>query len=129
MTGLTGLALYALIWLVILSAPSATTVSVSATVAAATGYFLIGATVGFLSHLRREAEQGARAAMDDYGLTFARMLVTPLLSGMAAVFGVVLIAIFAVTQTGEAGVDMPKLIGFLEIGRHPPNLVVAATFG
>jgi len=47
--------------------------------------FLIGATVGLFNRLYLDAS--TETAVEDYGLSAARLLHTPLLCGLAAVFG------------------------------------------
>ena len=66
------------------------------TVRAATAFYLVGALVGLFSALYTQS--GARSAVDDYGLTLTRMLVTPQLSGIAAVLGVVITTMLSVAQ-------------------------------
>jgi hypothetical protein len=52
--------------------------------------YLVGAIVGLFNRLRIEA--GQSSAVEDFGLSQARLVVTPLVSGLAAVAGVYLIA-------------------------------------
>jgi hypothetical protein len=56
-------------------------------------YFLVGAAAGLFLRLRLASEESQ--VSDDYGLEAARVYQTPLLSGMAAVIGVVLMASIA----------------------------------
>jgi len=58
----------------------------------ASAFYLVGAIVGLFNRMRSEAE--TTGVVDDYGLTEARMIVTPLASGLGAVAGVVLAAKF-----------------------------------
>ncbi len=51
----------------------------------AIAYFLIGAPVGLFNRLYLDAS--TETAVEDYGLSAARLLHTPLLCGLAAVFG------------------------------------------
>ncbi len=62
-------------------------------------YFLVGAVAGLFLRLRQAAEEEHVA--DDYGLESARLNQTPLLSGMAAVIGVVLMASLAGSTLGD----------------------------
>jgi hypothetical protein len=84
---LTGLTAYALVVLAILMGvdPGA--------LATASAYYLVGAVVGLFDRLRTEAQ--ADSAVEDYGLAFVRLVHTPLVSGLAAVGGVVLMALIA----------------------------------
>ena len=56
-------------------------------------FFLVGAAAGLFLRLRLAAEESQ--VTDDYGLEAARVFQTPLLSGMAAIIGVVLMASLA----------------------------------
>ncbi|MGA7731513.1 MAG: hypothetical protein WCD37_09610 [Chloroflexia bacterium] len=58
----------------------------------ATVFFLIGALIGLFAWLQHEAKMG-RNNDDDYGLSRALLIHTPLVSGLAAVGGVILYAI------------------------------------
>jgi hypothetical protein len=58
---------------------------------AAVVFFLIGATTGLFNRQRIDAK--LEADVDDYGLAHARLIHTPLFSGLAAVAGVVIFAI------------------------------------
>jgi hypothetical protein len=123
----TGLTVYSLLWLAILMGSAADTIGL------ATAYYLIGATVGLLNRFYSEAGQTDSVAVDDYGLSLSRLIVTPLLSGVAAIGGVLVIAMLALTQTGSigaSGVQPPiSLVSFLDLSAHPFNIVIAATFG
>jgi hypothetical protein len=70
-------------------------------VAAVSVFFLIGAMIGLLNRLRGESQ--SEAALEDYGPSAARLIATPFLSGMTAVFGVVLVEIAALN-----GAQAPK---------------------
>ena len=62
-------------------------------------YFLVGAVAGLFLRLHQASEEEHVA--DDYGLESARLNQTPLLSGMAAVIGVVLMASLAGSTLGD----------------------------
>lgn len=73
---------------------------------AASAYFVVGAIVGLVVRLRTDSSKSV--AMEDYGLSTARMLQTPLLSGLVGIAGVALIAlagllgpVFASTFAGD----------------------------
>jgi hypothetical protein len=92
-------------------------------VAAGMSYFLIGALVGLFAELYG-ASKGHRAAVHDYGLALVRLLTIPLLSGIAAVLGVV------VTRLG--GASSPSDIALediLALREYPSGILVAAIFG
>jgi hypothetical protein len=95
-------------------------------------YFLIGSVVGLFNHIQIESDGSEGDSIDDYGASHARLFVTVLLSGLAAIGGVVIVAIFTLTQTGKAGALDPtvsSLADLLSIETHPLNLIVALTFG
>ena len=62
-------------------------------------YFLVGAAAGLFLRLRLAGEESQ--VTDDYGLEAARVFQTPLLSGMAAIIGVVLMASLAGSSLGD----------------------------
>jgi hypothetical protein len=66
-------------------------------VAAASTFYLVGATIGLLGRLRGESQ--TEAAVEDYGLSAARLITVPLLSGLAAIGGVVLMAMMPYAST------------------------------
>jgi hypothetical protein len=116
-SAVTGMALYALLWLAFVVAVDVRTIG------AATAFYLVGALVGLFAVLY--SQSGARSAVDDYGLTLTRMLVTPQLSGIAAVLGVVITTMVAVTQfQGEV-----HLADSFDLIKRPVNLLTAAVFG
>ena len=118
-TGFTGCALYAAVWLAIVTDgrfESRDGREMPEVLAYAAAFFLIGGTIGLFNQCYRDSK--APSAVDDYGLALARLMTTPLISGLAAVCGVVLIST-ATTGIGEfAG---PERFAF--------NVIAAATFG
>jgi hypothetical protein len=97
------------------------------TVAAAVTFYLIGAVVGLFALLRSEGRGGPR--VDDYGVFEARLLSTPLLSGVAAIGGVfILAAAPAILGTGDASsatIDLGKMFAV----DNTRSLLAAAAFG
>lgn len=90
---------------------------------AATVFYLVGVGVGLLNRLYQHFQ--ALTAVEDYGLTMARLVAIPVYSGAAAVAGV-LITVLAGTATGAKAPDLGNLFII------PPAiglLVVAAAFG
>lgn len=95
---------------------------------AAVAITLVGALVGLFARLGAEAKSGP--AVDDYGLFEARLLATPLLSGLAALGGV-FVATFAApfvdpTTTGTTTVNLETVYA---LGDNPRALLTAAIFG
>jgi hypothetical protein len=110
---LLGLTTYALLALAIfLEAPPKTIIW-------AVTYFLIGAIAGLFA--RAQSEWGAETAVDDFGLSKARLLQIPWLSGLAATGGVVVTSILD-PQTKT--VDLASVFS-----NRPALLFVAAVFG
>jgi hypothetical protein len=83
---------------------------------AATFYAFIGGLAGLIGRLSIESQSDK--TVDDYRLSLARLLVTPLLSSLAAVLGVLIVAKTA---------DLNMIYNFNT--SLVPNLILAATFG
>jgi hypothetical protein len=81
---LTTLAVYALLAITLMFKPQ------KCSVFAATIFYMVGMTIGLSSRLRSEFEN--KTGVFDYGLTAARLVTVPIFSGLAAICGVVLIA-------------------------------------
>jgi hypothetical protein len=88
---------------------------------AATAFYLVGGVVGLVKQLQTAAT-GATAAQDDYGLGVVRLIQTPLLAGLAAIGGVVLVKL---TQ----GTNTFTLNDTFDLETNPYGLVAAAFFG
>lgn len=98
---ITGLLTYVLLCFAILAGVS------SVSIIAATAFYLVGALVGLFSRLYSESKTDS--ATDDYNLTLARMIVTPMLAGLAAVGGVLLTTLLSLTLIKSAVPQMPGL--------------------
>ncbi len=97
---------------------------------AAAVFYLVGAVIGLFNRLLDESN--ASSAIQDYGLSYVRLVVTPLLSGVAAIAGVYLIAASnAVLASVTAGVALkaPDLASVYDLATAPGWLVIAAGFG
>lgn len=90
---------------------------------AGTLFYLAGALIGIFSRLNQQFN--SQAAVDDFGLTTARLLAIPVYSGLAGVTGV-LITLLAGAATGSPG---PALSAVFKIPPPTGLLVVAAAFG
>jgi hypothetical protein len=97
-------------------------------------FFLVGALVGLFNRLRIDA--GSSRAVEDFGLFEARLLHTPLLSGLAALGGVFLTAVLPVFSnivapgaSGTTEVDLKPLTDVFNVSTNQVGLVVAAVFG
>lgn len=105
-------------------------------VVAAMTFYLTGAIVGLFNQLRLAA--GGRSVEEDCGFSRTRLLYVPILSGIAAVVGVVLIAMLhavngMVLTYGEArpAIDetIPTVHNIFQLTTNPFGLVLAAIFG
>jgi hypothetical protein len=91
-------------------------------IAVGLAYFLVGALVGLFAELYG-ASKGQRGAVHDYGLALVRLLTIPVLSGIAAVLGVVL------TRAGSSSNGSVTLDQIFSLQNYPLGIVVAAVFG
>jgi hypothetical protein len=87
---------------------------------AVTAFYLVGALVGLFNRLYRES--GAAIAVEDYGLSRARLLLTPIVSGLAAVGGVVLTEMVA--HAGEGVIGLDRIFNL----NNSSDLIAAAVF-
>jgi hypothetical protein len=69
-------------------------------VCAAAVFYLVGAIVGLFNRLRGESQRSS--AVEDFGLFQARLITTPLVSGLAAVAGVFLVGQASLLTGGAA---------------------------
>ena len=102
-------------------------------VASGVAYYLIGGVIGLFQQLRA-ASAADTVTEEDYGLSTARLIHTPLFSGIAAVAGVALAVLAPVaapkTATEGSGVQpTAKLSQVFDIENYPAGVVVAAIFG
>ena len=92
---------------------------------AASVFFLVAAIVGMFNRLRLQAK--ADSAIEDFNLFEARLVHTPLVSGLAGVAGVFLIGV-APAATGQSLTEV-NLLGIFNLGHNLLGIVVAAAFG
>jgi hypothetical protein len=85
-------------------------------------FFLVAAIVGLFNRLRLQAN--ADSAVEDFNLFEARLVHTPLISGLAGVAGVILVAIPA--ASGQSPVSLEKVF---DLSNNSLGLLVAAAFG
>jgi hypothetical protein len=103
---------------------------------AAMTFYLVGATVGLVDQMNRGWDDSG-ATEEDYGLTQARLLFTPLQSGLAALGGVLITAMLYATLSGpivtspETGTELavPQMSEILDLDSGRFGLVIAAVFG
>lgn len=111
---------------------------------AASVFYLVGAVIGLFARL--QSETSSSSTVDDYGLADARLMVTPLISGLAAIAGVVLTAKLLLpgsdvlappvvdssgktaTLSGEVRTP-PELADIFNLDLNGGAVIVAAIFG
>jgi hypothetical protein len=114
------------------------------TVVAAIAFYLVGATVGLFNQLSTGWGDGG-ATEEDYGLNQARLLFTPMLSGLAAIGGVLVTTMLYATLSGPivttpegSGTDgtpatvnlsVPQVHDIFDLDEGRFGLVIAAVFG
>jgi hypothetical protein len=115
----TSFTVYVLLWLSIVAGVARDAIL------AVTAFYFVGATVGLFNRLYSDAAAGPPAAGSDYSLGATRLLGIPLLSGVAAVLGVLLQTALAAATSGAATDLRPAL----DFANHPVNVVTSALFG
>jgi MFS family permease len=90
---LTGLVAYAILALAVLRGVD------DDTIVAAAAFYLVGAAAGLFAQFNSGWDD-ATATVQDYGLTQARLFYTPLLSGLAAIGGVLITTMLYATLSG-----------------------------
>ena len=88
---------------------------------AAAVFYIVGAIAGLFGRIYRESQTST--AVDDYGLSLARLVATPLLSGLAGVGGVLLIN--TVLNVGNTASTVQTIFDL----SRPDNIIAAAAFG
>jgi len=86
---------------------------------AATAFYLIGAVTGLFGRFYKESVAGS--AVDDFGFSAARLIATPLLSGLAGIGGVLVTAMVAALGSG---CHVPVML--TDIFKLDPRLLIAA---
>jgi hypothetical protein len=97
-------------------------------VAAGVAYYLIGAVIGLFQQLRA-ASAADTVTEEDYGLSTARLIHTPLFSGIAAVAGVALAVLAPLADPAHAQTGTAALHKVFDLATYPAGVVVAAVFG
>jgi hypothetical protein len=95
---------------------------------AATAFFLVGALVGLVNRLYLDGQDAT--GVEDYGLTRARLMETPVLSGLAALGGVLLTTLLpSPGDSTHVAAASASLQATFDLAHYPQGLVVAAVFG
>ncbi len=90
---------------------------------AAAIFYIVGATAGLFGRIYRESR--ISTAVDDYGLSFVRLIATPLLSGLAGVGGVL---IYGTVVSGGITILSNRVQNIFDLSRLD-YLIAAAVFG
>ena len=130
----TGITAYVLLGLAVISGAG------PRAIVAATAFYLVGALVGLINRLRAQAAEVA--GVEDYGLTSARLALTPMLSGLAGVGGVIATAVGAqvlgasLVNPGDSNAGnisaTPALLDLdqtFDLTQSAIGIVIAAIFG
>jgi hypothetical protein len=107
-------------------------------IVAAIVFFLVGALVGLFNRLSQQATAGTM--VEDYSLAWVRLILTPTLSGLAAVGGVVLTGMLTLSgltglvQPGSSGgttstVNLPVLADIFDLNKFRIGFLLAVIFG
>ena len=94
---------------------------------AGVAFFLVGAVVGVFNELYISSRPTRKGMVFDYGLSHVRLLVTPVLSGLAGVGGVLVTTMMGSFLVGTA--SAPDLSTVFSLDTYSMGLVVAAIFG
>lgn len=114
---LTTIGLYALLLVAVLGGAEPGAVTAAAVL------FTVGAGVGLFRELHATSHHRGGVVFD-YGLGYARLLTVPVLSGTAAIGGVVLTRLAA-----DSGTEAAPLGEIFSLTAYPLGLLVAAVFG
>ncbi len=96
-------------------------------IAAGCVFFIVGALVGLVAQVRSDARRNE--AVEDYGLTAARLYQTVLASGLAGVAGVLLMPFVAEVASAASGAAGAELTTVFNVALNPGQLILAAIFG
>jgi hypothetical protein len=114
----TGFVTYALLCVAIMSS---VTISTNRNeILAATVFYIVGAIMGLFRRFYLESQ--ISTAVDDYGLSLARLIATPLLSGLAGVGGVLLFSALVFESITFSASNIFRL-------DRPDYIIAAAFFG
>jgi len=122
-TFITGLFTYLLLVFAIIS--NASQMAIEATMA----YYLAGALSGLFIRMYNESQAGK--AVDDFNLTTARIFVTPFISGLAAVGGILLLATLTITLT-QSSINTSAATAIADafnLTKNGLGIVLATVFG
>lgn len=96
---------------------------------AATVYYVVGTIAGLFSTIYRQStartDAATRTDVDDYGLTMARLISTPLLSGLAGIGGAVIFSTLFIQASSSPSFTLSAIFNLNRLD----YLIAAAAFG
>ncbi len=96
---------------------------------AASAYYIVGAIAGLFGTIYRlstaKADGATRTDVDDYGLTMARLISTPLLSGLAGIGGAIIYNTLVIQVASSASFTLSAIFSLNRLD----YLIAAAAFG
>src|SRR5258707_4568357 len=121
----TGLVTFLLLCIALLSASSGSSDSQSghAALLAAAAFYVVGAIAGLFGTIYRESTMSI--GVDDYGLSLARLIGTPMLSGLAGVGGAFLYSVLILQTTPSASLTISSIFTLSRLD----YLIAAVIFG
>lgn len=128
---ITGFATYVLLGVAILATglSGANTQGEQTALLAATVYYVVGTIAGLFSTIYRQSTTSTDAAtrtdVDDYGLTMARLISTPLLSGLAGIGGAVIFSTLFIQASASPSFTLSAIFNLNRLD----YLIAAAAFG
>jgi hypothetical protein len=139
--GATGAGTFLLLALALAVSPIAPSAPFSDAIVAAAAFYLVGAMVGLFNRLYKDSANDN--SVEDYGLTSTRLALTPILSGLAALGGVLVVAmlpavmssgVFMVSSGAAAGAQrlataIPTLADIYSLQGNAFGVIFAAIFG
>ncbi len=123
---LTGVVTHVLLCTAILTENVDTRSSNKDAIVAATAFYIVGAIAGLFGRFYNELSSSKGG--DDYGLSFARLIATPLLSGLAGIGGVLVSALLYSELVNGSNAAATTLGTFFSL-KETIYLLVAAIFG
>lgn len=120
----TGLVTFLLLCIALLSASSGSSGSQSGhALLAAAAFYVVGAIAGLFGTIYRESTMSS--GVDDYGLSLARLIGTPMLSGLAGVGGAFLYSVLILQTTPSASLTISSIFTLSRLD----YLIAAIIFG
>jgi len=120
--GVTGLVTHILLCITIVMSGVMSSTTTKQLIMAGTAFYMAGAVSGLFGRFYNEAN--TNTAIDDFGLSLARLIATPLLSGLAGIGGVIITLVLSDTLTSTASITLESMFK-IDLG----SLLTAAAFG